>query len=104
MSGYQDLGNKADLEKDLNELPERVADAQMAWDLAILQREKQEAILDAQIRLEGDFTATEIKARINANSERFEACLIELEKKRQYTFLYERLMAAKKLASLRTAF
>lgn len=96
--------NNAQLEADLESLPDEVAAALMAWRIATLDREKAEALLYARFKAEGDRTATEIKSFINASPERYEAVLGEILAESGYTRLLEKLLSAKKLASLRTAY
>ena len=110
----RDLGNpleavpgsrNADLEKSLEELPDKVADALLAWRRTTLEREKLEAILFLRFK-GGEFkrTGSEIEAMVQSDGGRFEACLNEAKAESDYRRLDERLMSWKKLASLRTAF
>ena len=96
--------NNASLENDLETLPDEVATALQLWRISTLDRERTEAILHARFKAEEERTATEVKALINASPERYQAVLNEIKAESEYTRLYERLMGAKKLASLRTAF
>jgi len=92
------------LEKQLEELPDIVAKSLLNWRKSTLDRERAEANLYMQFKSEGDRTATEIRALINRSQERYEACLAEISFESVYNAKLETLMAAKKLASLRTAF
>ena len=98
------LGN-IPLENDLEKLPDLVSQALIQWRTATLDREKCEALLYVKFHGEDlERTATEIKALIHADSERYMMVLNEIKSEANYNFLYEKLMSAKKIASLRTAF
>lgn len=98
------LGN-ADIEKDLNELPDLVSDTLQIWRIATLDREKTEALLYVKIRGEDDKrTATEIKALIQSDEKRYQMVLEEIKAECEYTRLYEKLMSTKRISGLRTAF
>lgn len=94
-----------DLEALLDILPDQVADALEAWRVATLDRERCEALLYAALKGADDGkTATEIKASINSDPARYSAVLEEIKAESNYTRLYEKLLSAKRRASLRTAF
>jgi hypothetical protein len=94
-----------DIESDLNELPDKVAEALQLWRVATLNREKMEAVLYAGFKAsDSDRSATEIKACINASESRYSSVLEEIKCECEYQRLYERLLSAKKRASLRVAF
>ena len=99
------LGN-SDLEKDLEELPEQVSKALEIWHIAKLDREKVDATLYMKFRVgsTGKRTQGEIEAMINRDDEHYNASLKEITAECNYNFLYEKLLSAKKRASLRTAF
>ncbi len=98
------IGN-LDIEEQLSTLPDRVAEALEQWRIASLDREKIEALLFASIKGQNtELSATEIKSRIHADLNRYESVLHEIKAESNYTRLYERLLSAKKRASLRTAF
>lgn len=93
------------LDEKLEALPDQVAQSLEKWEISTLNREKTEAVLFAMIKGRDDTkSATEIKMEIQGHPERYEAVLSEIKAKAQYTLLYERLLSAKKRASLRTAF
>lgn len=101
--------NNSEIEKDLAEYPDKVADALEAWRTATAEKEKVEAM--AYLRLKGaseaqeiERTVVELKAMTKQDDEVFQAVLKELKAEAQYIRLNEKLMAAKKLASLRTAY
>lgn len=94
-----------DTEKQLEDLPDRVADALQAWRIASLEREKLEALLYMRFKGSGEKrTSDEIKAMVRSDALRYEASLKEIGAEVNYNRLYERLMSVKKVASLRTAF
>lgn len=92
------------IEESLEQLPDIVADKLVEWRKASLWRESKEAVLYLKYKGAEGKTATEIKALINANDERYAVILEEIKAEGEYNRYYERLMSAKKLASLRTAF
>lgn len=98
------LAGNGHIESDLETLPDEVATALFNWRVATLDREKAEALLYARFKAEDDRTAVEVKSLINASPERYEAVLKEITAESDHTRLLERLLAAKKLASLRTAY
>ena len=94
---------QSDLETNLEKLPEQVSNALLEWRVATLDREKLEAILRLQYSVE-DRKATEVTALVHSNQERYDVVLNEAKAESHYTFLYEKLMAAKKEATMRGAF
>lgn len=98
-------GEKDQIEDQLDKLPDAVADALSVWRIATLQREKIEAMLHLKFKAgEGKLTAGDLKAAINNNQERYDMMLKEIVAESQYNRLYERLLAVKRRASLRTAY
>lgn len=105
MNHFNPGAGNAQLETELESLPEEVATALVNWRTATLNREKIEAL--AYLRFKGEDkerSATEIRALVHADSDRYQAVLDELIAEGKYTKLYENLMSAKRLANLRTAF
>lgn len=100
------LFNNSDIEKDLTDLPEIVSKALETWRIATLDRKKTDAMLYMKYRMSdmGKRTTSEIKAMIDKDDTHYAACLMESKLEADYNFLYERLLSAKKRASLRTAF
>lgn len=93
------------LNNDLEDLPEKVAEALLEWRKSALNREKKEALLYLQFKNEVDKrTVGEIEAMIESNDDRYDAKLKEAMAECEYHRLYEKLMSAKKMADLRTAF
>jgi hypothetical protein len=94
-----------DLEHQLEVLPDLIADELIKWRTATLEREKMEALLYLRFKGEDkDRSATEIKALIHSNNDRYNFVLEEVKAEANYDRLYERLMGVKKLADLRTAY
>jgi len=94
-----------DLEKSLSELPDKVADNLLKWRKATLEREKEEALLYIGFKgIDTKRTATEIKALINSSDSRYQSVMKEIMAEAEYNRLNEKLLAAKKSATLRTAF
>jgi len=105
MSNQQNDIYYENLEEFLQELPDKVADALSAWRIATLQREKVEAMLHLRLKAEGEkMSVGDLKAAINNNQERYDMMLKEILAESEYNRLYEKLLSAKKRASLRTAF
>lgn len=97
--------NNSQIEKDLEELPDKVADALEKWKITTLDRQRSEAMI--YIRLKGDGTkrtTDEIKAHISVSPDAYNMNLLEIQAEAEYIRLYERLMSAKKLSGLRTAY
>ena len=93
------------IEAELERLPDLVADELLKWRKSTLEREQIEALLYAQFKGEDkERSATEIKAMIQSNGDRYNAVLREITAESEYTRLMERLMSVKKAASFRTAF
>lgn len=93
------------IEEVLLELPDKVADALGRWRVSTLDRERVEALLFASIKGKDEKkSSTEIKMEIHESIERYNAVLHEIKQECEYNRLYEKLLSAKKRASLRTAF
>lgn len=94
-----------ELEKQLEVLPDVVADRLLTWRTATFKREKHEAILYAKLKGEdAKRTADEIKALIRSEHLRCDLVLAEIKEEAEYTRYNERLMSFKRLAALRGAF
>lgn len=98
--------NNSDVDVNLQELPDKVADALFDWRKATLDREKTEAILFLQYKngITEKRTVSEIEAMVDSNQERYDARLKEATAESEYNRLYEKLLASKKRADLRTAY
>ena len=95
----------AEIEDALTRGPDELHDALFAWRKATLERERTESGLYTKFKgQDKGRTADEIKALVRADGERYAAVLVELTAEAEHTRVYERLLAAKKLAGLRTAF
>lgn len=93
------------IEETLERSPDEVAKALFEWRRATLDRESLEARLYLRFKAQNpDITATELKARVNESDERYQAVLQEITLESTYNAKQETLLAAKKIASLRTAF
>jgi hypothetical protein len=93
------------LEEILSELPEIVADKLQDWRMKTLERERVEAILYLKFKGDGEKrTQDELKAMVKEDGGRYQAVLNEIKAESAYNLVYERLLCAKKKASLRTAF
>ena len=98
-------GNNGELEKALDELPDKIAAALLLWRVKTLDREKNDALLHARFKgQDKGLTATDLKALINADQGHYNCVLEEIKAEAEYKRLDETLMGKKKLASLRTAF
>jgi hypothetical protein len=104
----QDLGRPSpDIEGDLETLPDMVADAlRLFREKTAIKKHKAAHLLltfKAKHASQG-LTMTELKAMVNADLDYFKICMEEVTSESEYVRLSEKLMAAKKQASLRTAF
>lgn len=96
---------EGELEKSLEELPDQIYTAKLKWQGSILKREKEEALICAEIRLKNpDITSTEVKELLYLSDKRQEIKMLEIVNEAEYERLYEMLMTKKILARLRTAF
>lgn len=94
-----------DIEKALNELPDLLSQALEDWRLASLNLERYEAILAAKIRGSNPgIKSVEVKDKINADEQWYNLNIEVIKKESYHNLLENRLLAAKKMASLRTAF
>jgi len=97
--------NNSDLETQLGELPDRVAQALLNWRKKTLDKERTEGLLFLRFKGEDKGrTSDEVKAMVRSNDERYQAVLEEIKAESEYQSLYEHLMAAKRLSGLRTAY
>lgn len=98
-----------ELEKQLDELPDKVADALLVWRKCTIERETVEARLfveKKQAALGGGGPAGDdyIKALVRAEESRREVCECEAAAEACHARLYERLMSGKRQAAVRAAF
>lgn len=97
--------NNYDIESSLENLPDQIASFLEIWRTKTLDRETTEALLYLKFKGEDkERSATEIKALVHSDKGRYKVVLDELKAEAQYTRLLEKLLSAKKLASLRTAY
>ena len=97
------------LEHDLERGPDAIAHAKIEWRKATHERSKQEALLFARLKGEAEargeqLNATELKHLINLDDELFKYKLAEITCEAEYERVYEKHLANKRRASLRTAF
>lgn len=92
---------------DLNTLPDRVADAQMAWKAkeAELKHERARVYLSYKAKLAGtDPTQGDLRAMVENDENIYRLALECVTAESEFTRLMEKLMAAKRMAAMRTAF
>ena len=91
----------------IGKYPDLVADAEKAWKIAKLERERSEALSYFRLKAQtADEKVTEkwLENKVRTDEEVHKAKLDEIVKESEYNRLYEKLMSAKKMASLRAAF
>lgn len=102
-----DMGRPSTIEEDLESLPDLVADALGEWRFKEAEKKQEGARLllafKAQQTGKG-LTMTELKAMVETDPGYYQMCLNCVTSESNYVRLYERLMAAKKTASMRAAF
>jgi hypothetical protein len=95
------------VEEELRDLPDRVADAQRFWKAkeAELKHERARVYLSFKSKLVGtEPTQGDLKAMVENDMGIYQLSLDCVTAESEYTRLMEKLMAAKRLASLRSAF
>lgn len=95
--------------KELEKLPDEVADALLVWRKATAERERVEGYAHLKLKAEasafGDrLTVKDLKAKVLQDVEVSNAILAEIMAETTHMRLYERLMALKKTATIRGAF
>lgn len=99
------VAKNIEIEKAITELPDLVAHRLHDWMVAKLDREKTEALLHMEHKAtESKKTTEDLKALVRSDQRRYEAMMNEIKAETEYKRLYEKLLSAKKLADLRTAF
>lgn len=96
-----------ELETDLAGLPDKVADALAVWKKAETSKRHEAArlYLTYKAKLAGrETTSTELKAMVEVDPAYYQICLDCVTAESEYVRLYEKLMSAKKSASMRAAF
>lgn len=102
-----EMGRPSTIEEELESLPDRVADALREWRTKEAQKRHTAAGLLMSFKAktaELGLTMTELKAMVDHDAEYYKLCLECVTTESEYVRLNERLMAAKKAASLRTSF
>lgn len=99
------IDSNADLESELEKGPDAIKKALLAWRMARLTRERDEALIAAKIRLDNpDITSTEVKERIKASQARFDLMTTEVLAEAEYNRVLEKHLGNKRRAGLRTAY
>jgi hypothetical protein len=97
-----------EINKILTEYPDIVSEAETAWKMSILELERIEAKTYFSIKTNtapGEkVTEKMLENMVTTNDEVYKARLYSVTKESEYNRLYEKLMCAKKMASLRSAF
>lgn len=103
-----DMGSPSSIEEELNSLPDQVADAQEKWKTATLEKHREYSRLFLSFkakRVGGEKpTVDELKAMVLNDGGYYKLCQEEIMAESAYTRVLERLMAAKKMANMRSAF
>lgn len=99
----------AQVEEQLEELPDKVAEALLVWRKATIERETVEAILfvekkKAALASGGPAGDDYIKSLVRSDENRRAACECEAAAESIHCRLYERLLGAKRQAAVRAAF
>lgn len=97
----------AEIEAAMETLPDIVGDALYNFKAAIIDKERlcAKTFLEFKARSAGEkITVAEIEAMVKADVDCYKAALNEVSWESEYTKWNEKLMAAKKMASLRSAF
>lgn len=103
----QEISRNQQIESDLETLPDKSADALFEWRKATLDREKTEALLYLRFKAESigeKKTVSDIDAMVDADDGRYLVKLKEASAESEYERIYEKLLAAKKISDIRTAF
>lgn len=99
------MRTNAELEADLETLPEKLGDAKESWRIKTLNRERAEALLYARLKGEDKKrTVDDIKSLVRADDGRYAAVLEEIKAEAAYERMHEKLMATKHISGIRRAF
>jgi len=100
-----EFNNNAEIEEILESYPDLCADAMERWKVAELECQKIEALRYLEYKASGNKkTSDELKAMVRVDPGVYQASLAEIQAEVEYNRLYEKLMSAKKISSLRTAY
>ncbi len=97
----------AEIEAAMETLPDVVGDALYNFKAAMVDKERlcAKTFLEIKARSVGEkITVAEIDAMVKADVDCYKAALNEVAMESEYTKWNEKLMAAKKMCSMRTAF
>ncbi len=101
---YEPLDN-SEIERDMNQLPDVVANALLDWRKATIARETWEARTILSSRASGMAMSWEqARLAVKASDEWVRLSTAEASHEAEHARLYERLMATKKTAGIRTAY
>lgn len=92
----------------LGTFPDKTATALQRWKTATLERKRvaSKFYLETKARAAGGekLTVKELEMMVEGNDDHYKACLEEIMAEAEHLKLYEKLMSAKKMASLRAGF
>lgn len=97
----------AELNRILTDFPDLIATAEAEFKKARVERERLEALAYFRLKVEtAEIKVTEkwLENKVRTDDEVHKAKLDEIVKESEYNRLYEKLMCAKKMAALRTAY
>jgi hypothetical protein len=98
----------ADIIEILGTYPDKVADALEKWKRATLERKRVGSKLYLELKAKSaggeKITVKELEMMVESNQTHYELCLEEIMAESDHMKLYEKLMAAKKMASIRAGF
>lgn len=97
----------AEIEAAMETLPDIVGDALYNFKAAMIDKERlcAKTFLEFKARSAGEkITVAEIESMVKADLDCYKAALLEVERESEYVKWNEKLMAAKKLCAMRTAF
>ncbi len=97
----------AGITEDMSTLPDKVADALAKWKNAEVEQKREAArlYLTFKAKMAGDETTqAELKAMVQVDPTHYQLCLNSVIAESDYVRLSEKLMAAKRMASMRSAF
>lgn len=98
----------AEIVQVLGEYPDKTASALERWKKATLERQRYASKLYLETKARAasgeKVTVKELEMIVEANDGHYSLCLEEIVAEAEHMRLYEKLMAAKKMASIRAGF
>lgn len=98
----------AEIIEVLGKYPDKTADALEKWKRATLERKRVGSKLYLELKAKAaggeKTTVKELEMMVESNDEHYKMCLDEIMAESDYQKCYEKLMSAKKMASIRAAF